>query len=154
MVEKKIEGARLRQPIDLSFAPNDKGQEDYVVDVVLKTLKAAKSPVVLVDACVDRHRASEETHEFIARSGLPTFVAPMGKGIIQESLPEFRGVYAGDASHPDVRELVENSDLVISIGTIKSGIAASQVLSREVAQVCYRFQYGWLLISHRHPVDH
>ncbi|CRK23633.1 hypothetical protein BN1708_018044, partial [Verticillium longisporum] len=36
MVEKKIEGARLKTPIDLEEAPNDPEKEDYVVDVVLK----------------------------------------------------------------------------------------------------------------------
>ncbi|CRK31166.1 hypothetical protein BN1723_018443, partial [Verticillium longisporum] len=35
MVEKKIEGARLKTPIDLEEAPNDPEKEDYVVDVVL-----------------------------------------------------------------------------------------------------------------------
>ena len=32
----------------------------------------------------------------------------------------FAGVYAGDGSHPDVRERLESSDLILSIGAIKS----------------------------------
>lgn len=56
IVEKKIEGERLKTPIDLSFAPNDVEAEDYAVDVVLKYLKEAKNPVILVDACAIRHR--------------------------------------------------------------------------------------------------
>ena len=80
MVQKKIEGERLKTPIDLSFPLNDAEKEDYVVDVVLKYLHAAKSPIILVDACAIRHRALEEVHELIEKSGLPVFVAPMGKG--------------------------------------------------------------------------
>lgn len=56
MVQKKVEGARLRTPIDLEFKPNDPEKEDYAVDVVLKYLHAAKNPVILVDACAIRHR--------------------------------------------------------------------------------------------------
>lgn len=56
MVEKKIEGARLDKPLDLSFPKNNEEKENYVVDVVLKYLNAAKSPVILVDACAIRHR--------------------------------------------------------------------------------------------------
>lgn len=80
MVQKKIEGERLKTPIDLSFPLNDTEKEDYVVDVVLKYLHAAKSPIILVDACAIRHRALEEVHKLIEKSGLPVFVAPMGKG--------------------------------------------------------------------------
>jgi len=120
MVEKKIEGARLKTPIDLQFAPNDEEKEDYVVDVVLKYLHAAKNPVILVDACAIRHRALEEVRELVIKSGIPTFVAPMGKGAIDETLPNYGGVYAGTGSNAGVKERVESSDLILSIGAIKS----------------------------------
>ena len=120
MVQKKIEGERLKTPLDLSFPSNDTEKEDYVVDVVLKYLHAAKNPVVLVDACAIRHRALDEVHEFIQKSGLPVFVAPMGKGAVNETLPNYGGVYAGTSSNAGVAERVESSDLVLSIGAIKS----------------------------------
>ncbi|ORX97283.1 Thiamin diphosphate-binding protein [Clohesyomyces aquaticus] len=120
MVQKKIEGERLKTPLDLSYAPNDPEKEDYVVDVVLKYLHAARNPIILVDACAIRHRALQEVHELVEKSGIPTFVAPMGKGAVDETLPNYGGVYAGDGSNKGVRERVESADLVISIGAIKS----------------------------------
>ncbi|KAL2349659.1 thiamine diphosphate-binding protein [Cryomyces antarcticus] len=51
---------------------------------------------------------------------MPVFVTPMGKGAINETLPNYGGVYAGDGSNDGVRERVESSDLVLSIGAIKS----------------------------------
>jgi pyruvate decarboxylase len=120
VVEKKVEGRRLKQKLDLSFAPNEEEKENYVVDVVLKYLYAAKDPVILVDACAIRHRAVDEVSELINKTGLPFFVAPMGKGAVDESLPNYGGVYAGDGSNPGVRERIEASDLVLSIGAIKS----------------------------------
>lgn len=44
----------------------------------------------------------------------------MGKGAIDETLPNFGGVYAGNGSNPGVAERIESSDLVLSIGAIKS----------------------------------
>lgn len=44
----------------------------------------------------------------------------MGKGAVDETLPNYGGVYAGDGSNAGVRERVESSDLVLSIGAIKS----------------------------------
>ncbi|KAM0531156.1 hypothetical protein ACHAPP_008251 [Verticillium nonalfalfae] len=120
MVEKKIEGARLKTPIDLEEAPNDPEKEDYVVDVVLKYLHAAKKPVMLVDACAIRHRVLDETHALLEKSGIPVFVTPMGKSAINETHSNYGGVYAGEASRPEVKEKIESADLILSIGTLKS----------------------------------
>lgn len=120
MVQKKIEGERLKTPIDLGTPANELEKEEYVVDVVLKYLHAAKNPVILVDACAVRHRVIDEVHELVEKSNLPTFVTPMGKSAVNETLPNFGGVYAGDGSNPGVRERLESSDLILSIGSIKS----------------------------------
>ncbi|PLB52924.1 pyruvate decarboxylase [Aspergillus steynii IBT 23096] len=125
MIAKKIEGQRLKTPLDLSLPPNDPEKEDYVVDVVLKYLHAAQRPVILVDACAIRHRVLDEVHDLVEASGLPTFVAPMGKGAVNETLKNYGGVYAGTGSNPGVREQVESSDLILSIGAIKSDFNTS-----------------------------
>lgn len=44
----------------------------------------------------------------------------MGKGAIDETMPNFCGIYAGSATEPDVKKRVESADLVITIGSIKS----------------------------------
>ncbi|KAI2622677.1 pyruvate decarboxylase [Hypomontagnella submonticulosa] len=120
MVEKKVEGERLETPIDLNEPSNEADREDYVVDVVLKYLHAAQRPIVLVDACAIRHRVLDEVHDLIDKTQLPVFVTPMGKGGINETHPSYGGVYAGSASAPGVKDMVEGSDLVISIGALKS----------------------------------
>ncbi|KAH6721336.1 thiamine diphosphate-binding protein [Leptodontidium sp. MPI-SDFR-AT-0119] len=120
IVQKKVEGKRLETPIDLHYPTNNPDKEDYVVEVVLKYLLAAKNPIILVDACAVRHRVLEEVHDFIEKTGLPVFVTPMGKGAVNEEHPNFGGVYAGDGSQPAVQERVEASDLILTIGAIKS----------------------------------
>ena len=120
MVQKKVEGERLKTPIDLHFLENDSEKEDYVVDVVLRYLTAAQNPVILVDSCAIRHRVLEETKALIEKSGLPVFVAPMGKGAVDETISTYGGVYAGEGSNPGVQERVETADLLLTIGQIKS----------------------------------
>ncbi len=44
----------------------------------------------------------------------------MGKGAVDETLSNFGGVYAGDGSAAGVKERVESSDLILSIGAIQS----------------------------------
>jgi pyruvate decarboxylase len=119
IVQKKIEGERLKTLIDLHFPVNDQAKEDYVVDVVLKYLLAAKNPIILVDACAIRHRVLNEVHDLVEKTHLPVFVTPMGKGAVNEAHPNYGGVYAGEGSQPEVKERVEASDLILTIGAIK-----------------------------------
>ena len=120
MVQKKIEGERLKSPLDLKVPNNPADKEDYVVDTILKYLHEAKTPIILVDACALRHHCIDEVHDLIEKSGLPTFVAPMGKGAVNETLPNFGGVYAGNGSNSGVAARVEAADLVLNIGSVKS----------------------------------
>ena len=120
MVQKKIEGDRLNTPLDLSSPKNEPEKEEYVLDVVLRYLTSAKNPVILVDSCAIRHRVLKETHDLIEKSNLPVFVTPMGKGAVNETLPSYGGVYAGDGSNPGVQDRLESSDLVLTIGAVKS----------------------------------
>ncbi|KAI5281230.1 Pyruvate decarboxylase 1, partial [Ascosphaera aggregata] len=120
MVMKPVDGARLRTPLDLSVPPNDPEAENFVTDVVMRSLEKAKNPVILVDACAIRFRCLKEVNDLVKKSGFPTFVAPMGKGAVDETLPNFGGTYAGEGSQEGVREALESSDLVLHVGGIKS----------------------------------
>lgn len=120
MVEAKIEGARLDSALDLAEPVNNKEKEDYVVGEVLKQLRAAKNPIILVDACAIRHHVVEEVHNLLEKTELPVFVTPMGKGAVNETHPNYGGVYAGVGSMPpEARGVVESSDLILAVGALK-----------------------------------
>lgn len=120
MVKAQVEGGRLQTQLDLSDPPNDPEIEDHLVDVISTKLQAAKRPMILVDACAIRHRVLAEVQELVSKTKLPVFVTPMGKGAINEQLPNFGGVYAGLGSHPpQVKDMLESSDLILTIGALK-----------------------------------
>ncbi|KAI5285462.1 Pyruvate decarboxylase 1 [Ascosphaera acerosa] len=125
MVTKPVDGSRLHTPLDLSVPANDPEAEQYVVDVVMRSLEKAKNPAILVDACAIRFRCLKEVNDLVKKSGFPTFVAPMGKGAVDETLPNFGGTYAGVGSAEGVCEALESSDLVLHIGGIKSDFNTS-----------------------------
>lgn len=124
IVVQKVEGALLDEQIDLTPPENDPDKEDYVVDIVLRYLLAAKYPVMLVDAGAIRHRVLEEVHALAEKTQLPIFVSPMGKSGVDETKRSYCGVYVGSASDPAVRKRIEDSDLVLTIGGLK--VYASQ----------------------------
>ena len=120
MVHKPVDASPLQHPIDLAYPKNNPEPEEEVVSEIMKRLEVSKEPCILVDGCVQRHRVVCEVDALVRTSAIPTFVTPMGKGIINETYPNFGGVYAGDGSFDTVRSFVERSDLVICLGTIKS----------------------------------
>ncbi|QSS65506.1 pyruvate decarboxylase [Histoplasma capsulatum] len=122
MVQAKVDGDRLKYPIDLSVPPNDHKRESHVVDLITKLIQTAQRPALLVDLLALRHHVTNDINEFITKSNIPTFVTPMGKGAVDETLPQFQGIYVGEASTSIIREHFHASDLVLSIGPLKSDI--------------------------------
>ena len=120
MVTKEVDGSRLKTPIDLSVPQNDYAIETLIIDTIIEKLYKAKRPLILVDGGVARHHLNAVVETLVRKTQLPAFVTPMGKGVLDESLPNFAGVYAGSGSFQTVREFVEESDLVLSMGTLKS----------------------------------
>lgn len=122
MVAQDVDAQPLEQRLDLAVPQNDEEREKAVAEDILGRLYASKQPILLVDACVARHRLTNEMLDLVKKSGLPTFTSPMGKGTVDESLSNYAGVYAGIGSHKDIRAFVESSDMVLSLGTIKTDL--------------------------------
>ncbi|EKG10330.1 Thiamine pyrophosphate enzyme TPP-binding protein [Macrophomina phaseolina MS6] len=92
-----------------------------LIETVLSELYSARSPVILVDALVSRHRATREARQLLDKLRFPTFSTPMGKSIANESAPYFHSTYNGKVSFPGVAAFVEDaSDLVLDLGPILS----------------------------------
>lgn len=75
----------------------------------------------------DNHKADTsqirpQVEALVNKAGIPVFVTPMGKAVVNEDLPNFVGLYAGDVSGEGIAQAVESSDLVITIGSIKSDL--------------------------------
>lgn len=79
-------------------------------------LDAAERPVMVLGVEVQRFGLQDPVLRLMANAGIPAAVTLLGKSVIGEELPGFLGVYAGAASHPDVRDAVEASDAVLLVG--------------------------------------
>ncbi|KAH8754633.1 pyruvate decarboxylase [Diaporthe sp. PMI_573] len=120
MVGEKVEGERLKAPIDLTEPKNEEQPETDAVDAILRHVYAAKSPIILADAGALRYRVLSEIYGLARKTGLSIFVTPMGKGAVAETDRLFGGVYAGHASLPEVKKHVEEADLILCVGALMS----------------------------------
>ena len=58
MAQQSVEGARLAQPLDLSYPQNDKATESIVLSQIQGLLRKAERPCILVDMCATRQKVS------------------------------------------------------------------------------------------------
>ena len=81
-------------------------------------LNAAVKPVVIGDVELIRYGLQDEFAGFLAKTGLPYATMMLGKTVLDESHPQFIGLYQGDRSRDYVRERIENADCVLELGAL------------------------------------
>jgi indolepyruvate decarboxylase len=88
------------------------------VAAIGQRLKNAKSIVALPAFTVSRLGLQKETRQAIEALGCPFATTSMEKCIIDESHPQFAGLYAGAVSEEKTRQIVEGADLVLDLGGV------------------------------------
>ena len=92
---------------------------EAAVGTILARLDAAQRPVAVLTHLVSRYGLRDQALELIRKTNLPTAITPNDKGTIDEAMPQYAGMYAGDwSSSQEVRDLVGNADFVLDIGGI------------------------------------
>jgi TPP-dependent 2-oxoacid decarboxylase len=67
---------------------------------------------------ISRLGLQQQAQKAIEAIGCPFATTLMEKCLIDESHPQFAGMYAGAASDPKTRQIVEEADLVLDLGGI------------------------------------
>ncbi|KIX93587.1 uncharacterized protein Z520_10765 [Fonsecaea multimorphosa CBS 102226] len=119
-VSVQLDAKRLETPLDVTVHNSDSKTENQIVDSICNLIEKASSPVILADVLAIRHGGRELTRELAEITQFPSYSTPLSKGIIDETLPYYNGLYNGKVSFPGVAEGIENSDLVLNIGPLLS----------------------------------
>jgi indolepyruvate decarboxylase len=103
-------------PLVLAQPPSDPERLRSCTAAIARRLSGAKSPAILVDLDADRFGAAAEIMGLAEKMQLPVAVVATAKAVIDETFPHYAGIYNGKASAPYVREAIETSDCLLSIG--------------------------------------
>ncbi|KAF2106340.1 pyruvate decarboxylase [Lophiotrema nucula] len=121
-IGKKVEIVSKANTANERSYPRRRGTPSnlFLVYEILRKLHNAERPVLLVDAGARQHGLVDIVQQLMIQMNIPTVTTPMGKSIVNESLPNFHGVY--DGADSGITEMVRSADLVISIGAIRSDL--------------------------------
>jgi indolepyruvate decarboxylase len=103
-------------PLMLAEPPSDPERLRSSIDAIAGRLSAATSPAILVDADADRFGVAPELMALAEKMQIPVAVINTAKAVVDETFPHYLGIYNGKASEPHVRETIETSDCLLSIG--------------------------------------
>lgn len=104
----------------LDRLPVDSDALAECADEIIAKLRAAKSPVVMVDVEARRYGAEHDLAAIARALGVPVVTTFMGRGLLADDPDVVRGTYMGAAGDPAITQLVENSDALFLAGVILS----------------------------------
>ena len=97
---------------------SDEASLKKAVAAIAERVRGAKSIVAFPAFTVARLRLQKEARQAIEALGCPFATTTMEKCIIDESHPQFAGLYAGALSAEKTRKIVEDAELVLDLGGI------------------------------------
>ncbi len=102
-------------PLILAEPPSDPERLHSCISAIAGRLSLATSPAILVDADAGRFGVASELMQLAEKMQAPVAVINAAKSVIDETFPHYLGIYAGGASEPGVREIIESSDCLLAI---------------------------------------
>ncbi|GJF11733.1 indolepyruvate decarboxylase [Mycolicibacterium cyprinidarum] len=109
-----VEGAPLET---IKRQRSDETELAAAVAAITAKVAAAQHPVASITTLTSRYGVADKAAEYVGKANLPIAITPNDKGAIDESLPQFIGLYAAQSSRPaEVRDVVTQADLILDIG--------------------------------------
>ena len=104
---------------DIKRQRSDPRELKAAVAAILAALDGAERPLALATALTSRYGVRDKASELITRGNLRVALTSYDKGVIDEALPQYLGLYAAENSQPPaVRDAVEQADLILDIGGV------------------------------------
>ncbi|KAH0283800.1 pyruvate decarboxylase [Aureobasidium namibiae CBS 147.97] len=115
MVDVKVSSTGLKS--DISLPPTSHGDNELRVGRrILELINSAKKPMIFVDGesrCLD---ILDEINQLVKTTGWPVWTSPFGKGLVDEHLESFQGIYNGDLGSESAKLYFESADLALVFG--------------------------------------
>jgi indolepyruvate decarboxylase len=107
---------------EVTCIQSDKSALEKAVSETLDLIRSAKSPAVLAGVEIHRFNLRNELHMLLDLTGYPFATTILGKAVIPERHKQFVGVYYGHLGAEEPRRVVEDADLLLSLGALMTDV--------------------------------
>ena len=91
---------------------------DEALNEAVEMIKASKKPIIIGGVEIKRYELEQEFLKLLENTGYPFVTTILGKSIIDESHPQYLGVYMGKIGDPKISKYIEQSDCTIILGAL------------------------------------
>jgi indolepyruvate decarboxylase len=107
--------SRPTAPLDLSIPA---GAAAKTAGAILKAIKAAKAPVLIVGVEVQRYGLAAGMLSIINKLKIPWATTLLARTTLSEQHPKFLGVFNGEKAPQPLKAAISGADLVVSLGAV------------------------------------
>ncbi len=107
----------VKRPINLENKQTNQKNLQAAIKHIDQMLSVAKNPLLISGTFVSRYNLQSQVEQIVQKMNLPVTTMIMGKGSYDESNKNYIGLYAGGLGSKDVKNIVETSDCILSVGT-------------------------------------
>ena len=90
------------------------------IEHIEQVINGSQRPLLISGVYVSRYNLQSLVQQIVEKINLPVATMMLGKGSFDESHKNYIGQYAGNLLSAEVQNIVEESDCIISVGTIWS----------------------------------
>jgi indolepyruvate decarboxylase len=104
-----------------TFFKEETSNQDILEEALneaVKLIKHAKKPVILGGVEIKRYQLENDFLELLENTKYPYSTEFLGKALIDESHPQFLGVYLAKLGKEKIRKYIEDADCIIMLGTL------------------------------------
>lgn len=105
----------------IEYKKSDEKTLNETVSEIISLIEKAKNPIIFFDYLCKRYNLKNEIKKFINKTNMKFGTFLMGKGIIDETNPNFTGVNGGNLSS-FVQNEIKKSDLIITAGYLNADL--------------------------------
>jgi TPP-dependent 2-oxoacid decarboxylase len=105
---------------DLHFQPSDQHKLEEAARETAEMFNQSRKPVLIAGIEIHRYKASAELVALAEKLGAPVCTTVLGKGAFPMDHPMYMGVHIGPISPPPIVKRMDEADLVINLGCLKT----------------------------------
>jgi indolepyruvate decarboxylase len=104
----------------LEFLPSDPRKVEEAARETVEMFNAARKPLLVAGIEIHRYKLARELITLAERMGVPVLSTVLGKGAFPMDHPQYMGVQVADISAPPIVERMNEADLTINLGCLKT----------------------------------